>query len=244
MIKILQYNENHSSLARDVLLSKIVSKNIDIIFICDKCKSNYVPTNYKKIIHNKLMIIYRSGLPLSTVYAHNTYNIIIVTIYNINIIVSYIPPNELASYYFQFLDIYLRNNNLSKFILLGDLNSRNLLWDTVNNQRGKHLLNIIQTHDLNVLNVKNKHTFQRGNQKSVIDITLATSNITDLIEGWDVSYELNASDHYYVTFNINIVTNRKCDSTIKAINYNRLAINLRKYIYMIDTTVCVCVCVC
>ena len=56
--------------------------------------------------------------------------------------------------------------------------------------------------NLNILNKGNKPTFVIGDRKEVIDLTLGTDKIGDLVTNWHVSDEISMSDHRYVVFQV------------------------------------------
>jgi hypothetical protein len=48
------------------------------------------------------------------------------------------------------------------------------------------------------LNIPNKPTFVISNRKELIDLTLRTDKIGDLVTNWHVSYEICLSVHRYI----------------------------------------------
>lgn len=106
---------------------------------------------------------------------------------------------------------YCRAANL-QLIMGADSNAHNIVWGSTNtNNRGEYLLEFIISNDLCVLNQGNEPTFDNGRRKEVIDITLATSRITNEITGWHVSREPSLSDHNYIELEVSNV-----DKTITA----------------------------
>jgi hypothetical protein len=62
--------------------------------------------------------------------------------------------------------------------------------------------------NLNILNLGNEPTFVVRNKKEVIDLTLGTNKIGDLVSDWHVSDEPSLSDYRYICFEIgNLTTN-------------------------------------
>jgi hypothetical protein len=62
----------------------------------------------------------------------------------------------------------------------------------------EYLVNI----NLSILNKGNKPTFVISNRKKVIDLTLGTDKIEDLVINWHVSDEISLSDHRYIVFQV------------------------------------------
>jgi hypothetical protein len=52
--------------------------------------------------------------------------------------------------------------------------------------------------NLDILNQGNEHTFVIRNRKEVIDLTLGTNRIGNLVSNWHVSDEPSLSDHRYI----------------------------------------------
>ena len=88
-------------------------------------------------------------------------------------------------------------------IIGADANSHNTAWGSSDtNLRGEELLNYIATTQLHVQNVGITPTFRNRIREEVIDITLATNNVTNKIYRWKVSEEETFSDHNRITFSI------------------------------------------
>jgi hypothetical protein len=56
--------------------------------------------------------------------------------------------------------------------------------------------------NLSILNKGNEPTFVIRNRKEVIDLTLGTDKIGDLVTNWLVSDEISLSDHIYIVFQV------------------------------------------
>ena len=95
-------------------------------------------------------------------------------------------------------------NNIG--LLIGcDVNAHHTQWGSTNiNKRGELLLDYILTTNLEVLNRGNDPTFVIKDRKEVIDLTLASHSISDLINNWKVSSEHSFSDHRYIEFVLNL----------------------------------------
>ena len=70
-----------------------------------------------------------------------------------------------------------------------------------NNLRGKELLETFAVLGLGVANRGNALTFRRSGTGSIIDITLASSNLLRNIR-WNVSEEFTGSDHQAIIFRL------------------------------------------
>jgi hypothetical protein len=56
--------------------------------------------------------------------------------------------------------------------------------------------------NLNILNKGKKPTFVVSNRQEVIDLTLGTNKVVDLVSDWHVSDEASLSDHRYTQFQV------------------------------------------
>jgi hypothetical protein len=84
-----------------------------------------------------------------------------------------------------------------------DAYTHHILWgSTDTNPRGDSLIEFLVSSNLNILNRGNESTFVVHNRKEVIDLTIRTNKIGDLVSNWHVSDEPSLSDHRYICFQI------------------------------------------
>jgi hypothetical protein len=67
-------------------------------------------------------------------------------------------------------------------------------------------MEFLVSSNLDILNRSNKPALVAHNRKEVIDLTLWTNNIGDLVSNWHVSDEPSLSDHRYICFQIGNIT--------------------------------------
>lgn len=84
----------------------------------------------------------------------------------------------------------------------GDANAHHTLWgsDSTNSRR-KSIVEFLSTTKLEILNCG---TFVTAHSQTVIDITLASWDISKHISGWHVSTEASLSDHRWIIFYLKI----------------------------------------
>jgi hypothetical protein len=83
-----------------------------------------------------------------------------------------------------------------------DANAHHIIWSSMDiNPRGECLMEYLVSTDHNILNKDNKPTFVISNRK-VIDLTLGTDKIGDLVTNWHVSDEISLSDHRFIVFQV------------------------------------------
>lgn len=84
-----------------------------------------------------------------------------------------------------------------------DSNAHHVVWGSRNtNVRGESLLQYLVSTDLMIMNRGRKPTFVIKSRSESIDITLATSDIADLIHSWRVTDEETFSDHKLIKFSL------------------------------------------
>jgi hypothetical protein len=105
-----------------------------------------------------------------------------------------------------------RNNLL--LITGSDANAHHFIWGCTGiKPTGHYLLEYLVSTNLNILNKGNKLTFVVRNEQKVIDLTLGTDKIGELVSNWHVSDETSRSDHRYILFQV-------CDLEISRITYH------------------------
>ncbi|XP_072392208.1 uncharacterized protein [Diabrotica undecimpunctata] len=111
-----------------------------------------------------------------------------------------------------------------ELIICYDSNSHHLDWGSRdNNARGKSLYNYIIRKDLYILNRDTEPTFINVHSQTFINIWLATAEISNKIQNWQVSEDTSMSDHRLLTYNISLEKS--------LIDYNRLTLQptLRRF---------------
>ena len=84
----------------------------------------------------------------------------------------------------------------SGLIIGCDSNSHHALWGSrTTDNRGHDLLEFLVNSGLDVVNRGTEPTFSNSRGETLIDITVCTPNLNDLIQNWRVSYEDSLSDH-------------------------------------------------
>ena len=97
---------------------------------------------------------------------------------------------------------YARKNK--KEIIIGtDSNRHSQLWSSKStNKRGEDFENLIAQYGLTVVNRGNAYTYECPTGKSIIDITLATVQISENIKNWKVKQDDFLSDHKMIFYEI------------------------------------------
>ena len=110
-----------------------------------------------------------------------------------NIYVNHSPssPNSLTACRNNILKAlqYCTNLNIKDVVIVGDFNSRHVLWgDSISNDRGKQLTTFISQQNLTCIS-PNTNTFVSSNGGSVIDLALLKGRICGLYHSSSVDHE-------------------------------------------------------
>ena len=226
---ILQWNINGLENNYEFLQELLYNKQINIACIQEtnlKDKNTIQMKNYTSYYRNRSECINASGgvgiIIKNTIHSQriliNT-NIeaiaVKVTIGNQNI---HICNIYLSNQYR--LDITelesLINQIPTPFIILGDFNSHNTLWNSYKtDKRGKQIETFINNNNIVILNDNAPtHLNVSNGNLSAIDLTLCSHSIASHLE-WQALNELYGSDHFPLIISINT------QSTFQELNHNR-----------------------
>lgn len=210
MIKILQINLNRSKEAHDMLTDIASRKRIDICLMSEPNKRTTQHNDkYHADIRTDTAIWWtgnnRTHTPRETGHGDGfTW----INIHNIGIIYScYFSPNRPEKEFEQFLNNLKENmkqHNTKNIIITGDFNATSTTWGGKQTlPRGQRMEEWIAENNLFISNNGTTPTFNRRDQESFIDLTLATGHIYPDITQWTVEEEeISLSDHRYITFSI------------------------------------------
>jgi hypothetical protein len=84
------------------------------------------------------------------------------------------------------------SRNIVQLIDGCDANTHHIIWESTDiNPLGECLMEYLVSTNLSILNKGNKPTFIISNRKEVIDLTLGTDKIGDLVTNWHVSDDIS-----------------------------------------------------
>ncbi|XP_046142824.1 uncharacterized protein LOC123988083 [Osmia bicornis bicornis] len=84
-----------------------------------------------------------------------------------------------------------------------DANSHHTVWGSTNTA-GTALLEYLATTGLEILNIGSSPTFVTSRRQDVIDLTLGSAKVTQVIKHWKVRDESTLSDHRLITFELKV----------------------------------------
>lgn len=98
----------------------------------------------------------------------------------------------------------LKNNKTKKEIVVtGDFNAKSPLWGCKREDaRGILLAEWMMAHQLVVANERDISTFVKGQQQSIVDLTVVSTDMCGKIHGWQVLDEETLSDHPFIFFEV------------------------------------------
>jgi len=98
------------------------------------------------------------------------------------------------------------NSSHKHLIIACDSNAHNVIWGSSDtNSRGSQIFDYILSENLTILNKGNEPTFINSTRREVLDLTLATSFITNKITNWSVLGEPTLSDHRCIEFSLSSI---------------------------------------
>lgn len=157
------------------------------------------------------------------------------------VIGGYFSPNRDITDFEGYLDKLDRlfRDNYQDIILTGDLNAKSREWGSaVEDRRGAALAAWMSANNLYVANRGNYPTFERGNQRSIIDITCAGTKGTERIVDWKVLRKESMSDHNYIYLKVARNVSQKKESNtnayIKNKGWNVRSLNEEKFKEYVD----------
>ena len=92
-----------------------------------------------------------------------------------------------------------------KLLVLADTNSHSTLWGCPeSNSRGEEFEMNLVGSDLEIINVGTNPTFYNYRAATIIDVTLASSQLSHHISNWRVNESFSGSDHCLIDFDLTI----------------------------------------
>lgn len=211
-INILQINLNHCRAANTLLSKYITDKNIHIALIQDPYLHDgrlyAFPINSKKYFSNnkEAVIIVSRKLSCNRAFVSETSVFVNISDQNNNIFTigtQYIRPRA------DFLQKIMEWESIireSKYFIIGaDMNAQSESFGyTRESERGRILIDFMLKYDLVRMNKGNAPTFESSTASGQPDITIASQMALKYIENWHVTIDYTASDHNYISYQLNL----------------------------------------
>lgn len=202
-MRILQTNLGRARAAHDI--ANLVSKEskVDILVVAEPNKKIVEAPEWIKDEESDVAIkCMNKKIGILSTEVGKGY--VVIKTKHFNCIACYLSPNITMDRYRalgdEIMNKVIRTNS---YVIMGDLNAASPLWGApITNPKGAYWAEWIATLDLVVHNNGDTPTFQRGESKSFIDVTISTSNLAGRIKGWRVSEEESLSLHNHIHFEI------------------------------------------
>lgn len=201
-MKVIQINLNHCEAAHDLLTQTARKEKADVVLISDPYKT----PKSNNWIHDKdkLASIWICGRHAFQSSCTSKTGFVRAKINGVNFYSCYAPPRFNSDDFQVLLDeITIDALGKGSTIIGGDFNAWSTEWGSrLTNLRGQAILESFAVLGLGVANRGNALTFRRSGIGSIVDITLASTNLLRNIK-WNVSEEYSGSDHQAIIFRLN-----------------------------------------
>jgi len=102
-------------------------------------------------------------------------------------------------------------------LIAADTNARSKTWyDTITNQRGKALEDLLTIYNLHIENYRTEPTFETTRDSSYVDLTIVNYQLLRRVTDWTCGIQESCSDHKILTCNLGMV---RQDKPINNLNY-------------------------
>lgn len=199
-MRVLQINVDRRRGAQDLLFQTAAREGIDLV--SEPNKAGARKSNWFVDEKTDVCIINRSSNVKIVEWGKGP-GFVWVKIDEIHVYCVYMSPNCTLTEYEAFLH-NLHGSVCGKtggILTGGNLNAKSPIWGAPQeDERGRILSEWLAAENILVSNVGAAPTFQRGDSKSIIDVTLITEDMVGKVEGWKVLEEETLSLHRYITF--------------------------------------------
>lgn len=199
---MLQTNLGRARAAHDIVQIVAGEKDIDIVVISEPNVKIVRDNGFIMDNNENVAVILRNKFAGVRGYKKGS-GYVCVEMSECSLYCCYCSPNCPLSEFKDFLDSVMQEvkGNRTEAIVLGDLNAKSAIWGSpVNDERGIYLAEWAAELDLVFMNDGIKPTFERGDQKSFIDITCSTRNVAKQISDWEVLDGEVLTYHHYIYF--------------------------------------------
>ena len=205
-LKVLQYNCNRSRTALDALCAYAVRARADVLLLSEPNKrlgadGVYVMDCRKDTaarVFNQHVAVEARGQGVGHSW---------VQVNGVLLVSTYVSPNVTRPAYEEFLQAVsetIRSRRNKGVVVGGDFNARSRVWNSDRTDwRGDLVLDWAAADGLTVLNQGDTPTFERGLERSIIDVTLAGGLQGRTVDGWKVLNRISTiSDHNCIEFSV------------------------------------------
>lgn len=218
-MNFLQINLGRGKQAQDLLMQVAREKDIDILLICEQYKKPSSAIWYQDKTSRAAIVGCSDKVRFSNFYETDKGYVWVET-GKVRIYSCYFSPNDALEKFMREIDELEKSLRSARgeVIIAGDFNSKAQEWgETRFDRRGRIVCEFLSRNDLIILNEGREPTFRRSNAASIIDLTLASPNISKYIREWGVLDVETLSDHRYITFSMTLDKGAQKRTTITAV---------------------------
>lgn len=200
MLSILQINIGKSRAAFDLLMETCRERTVDIITFSEQCRKPESTTWYQDRSERAGISVCNPNIAI-TAHAMSDHGFVWIETQTIRIYSCYFSPNDSLADFGADLNALEHSIRSTKkgSIITGDFNSKSPAWgESRLDKRGKMVSELIAANNFLLLNKGNEPTFRRGASSSIIDLSIATSDIAGKVTKWGVLDIASLSDHMYI----------------------------------------------
>lgn len=209
-IKILQTNLGRARVPHDLAYATAIKKNVDILVVGEPNKRIVQANQWIKDKTEVVAVMFTNkNIQVSDIQTEDGY--ISVKLRKGYIYCCYFSPNISFEDFGKRVDRLMEDvgTKRGEKIIMGDINAKSPAWGSpIEDRRGEYWNEWMAALDLAVLNDGRKPTFIRGNTKSYIDVTCSTKQLQNEISNWEVLDEETATEHQYISFEIETRTKK------------------------------------
>ncbi|XP_046671179.1 uncharacterized protein LOC124361184 [Homalodisca vitripennis] len=204
-MKVLQHNLNHCELAHDLLTQTVIEMKIDLAIFADpytrlKTQAWVTDATGKAAIWSCRNRTFEDQVDSTQRW------FIRAKLGNVHFYSVYAPPSLDINEFTDLLDRLVEDvKEHSPCVIAGDVpvNAWAVDWGSKKtNTRGTELLRTVSCLDMVFLNRGTTPTFETDNGSSIIDLTIASSNIVRRGNDWTVHNLFNESDHRLISWTV------------------------------------------
>lgn len=205
-LKILQVNLGRGKAAHDLAFLTSEEEDVDVLVVAEPNKK--IASGRRWIADGNLDVaVYFVNKNVGVVDHICRDSYVSVEFEDFRMVACYISPNIPREEYEGKVDEIMEFVRVrgGPTVVLGDFNSKSSMWSAgIQDARGEYLGDWVSALDMVVQNQWGVPTFVRRTSASTIDITLATSCMTDRIEGWRILDRESLSLHKYIVFGVRV----------------------------------------
>ena len=220
-MRVIQINLQHSKAATAVLQNQLLNDQVDIALIQEpyivRGRVRGLEAKGVNVFYDsapeapRTCIAFNNDLKLQPLLEYSSKDLTTVSLMTeggecggeICVSSAYLPYDSVEPATNSLLDRLTKSclHNHKQLIVGMDANAHNTVWGSSDtNARGELLIEYLSANNLIILNRGNVPTFFNGRRSEVIDITVGTQLVGELIEDWKVSDEPSLSDHRQISF--------------------------------------------